>query len=74
MILQITDVLQWIATHVDLRRMAIVSDEGKILGLLTPTNLHNMCHLKPVEVKYNKEYLDSFYLSNLKHYEVMKPW
>ena len=51
-----------------------MSNEGKILGLLTPNNLHNIYHLNPVEVKSNKEYLDRFYLSNLKPYEVMKPW
>ena len=27
-VLQATDVLQWIATHVDFKRMAVVSDEG----------------------------------------------
>lgn len=74
MILQITDVLQWITSHVDFRRMAIVSDERKILGILTPNNFHNIYHLKPMEVKGNKEYLDSFYMANPKPYEVMKPW
>lgn len=73
-ILQITNVFQWITTHVDFQRMAIVSDEGKILGLLTLSNFHNMYHLRPVEVKCNKEYLDSFYLANPKPYEVMNPW
>lgn len=53
-ILQIIYVLQWITTHIDFRRMAIVSDDGKILGILTPNNLHNMYHLKPVEVKCSK--------------------
>jgi trans-aconitate methyltransferase len=72
-ILQITDVLQWIATHVDFRRMAIILDEGKILGILIPNNLHNMYHLKPVGVKCNEEYLDRFYLANSKPWEVMKP-
>ena len=39
-----------------------------------PNNLHNIYHLKPVEVKCNKEYLDKFYVSHPKPYEVMKPW
>ena len=51
-----------------------MSDEGKILGLFMPNNLHNIYHLKPMEVKCNKEYLDRFYLSNPKPYEVMNPW
>ena len=72
--LPITDDMQWIATHVDFRRMAIVSDEGKVLGLLMPNSFHNMYHLKPVEVKCNKEYLDNFYVAHLKLHEVMKPW
>ena len=50
MVLQITDVLQWIATHVDFRRMAIVLDEGKVLGLITPNNFHSIYHMKLVEV------------------------
>lgn len=57
-----------------LKRMAIVLDEGKIVGLLTPSNFHNIYHLKPVEVKCNKEYLDSFYLNNPNPHEVMKHW
>ena len=54
--------------------MAIVSDEGKMLGLLTPNSFHNMYHLKPAKVKCNKEYLDNFYVAQLKPHEVMKPW
>ena len=54
--------------------MAIISDEGKVLGLLMPNNFHNIYHLKPVEVKCNKEYLDNFYVTHLKPYEVMQPW
>ena len=74
MVLQITDVLQWIATQVDFRRMAIVSDKGKVLGLLTPNNFHSIYHLKPIKVKCNKEYLDNFYVTHLKPHEVMQPW
>ena len=48
-----------------------MSDEGKVLGILTPNNFHNMYHLKPVEVKCN---LDNFYVTHLKPHEVMKPW
>ena len=73
-ILQMTDVLQWIATHVDFRWMVIVSDEGKIVGLLTLSNFHSIYHLKPVEVKCNKDYLDNFYMTNPKPHEVMKNW
>ena len=54
--------------------MAIISDKGKIVGLLTSSNLHSLYHLKPVEVKCNKDYLDNFYLKNPKPYEVMKDW
>ena len=72
--LQITDVLQWIDTHVYMRRIVIVSDEGKVLGLLTPNNFHNIYHLKPLEVKCNKEYLNNFYVTNSNPHEVMKPW
>ena len=72
--LQITDVLQWIATHVDFRRMTIVSYEGKVLGLLTPNNFYNIYHLKPAEVKCNKEYLNNFYVTHPKPHEVMQSW
>ena len=71
---QIIDAMQWITTHVDIRRMVVVSDEGKVLGLLMPNNFHNMYHLNPVEVKWNKEYLDNFYETHQKPHEVMKPW
>ena len=74
MVLQIIDVLQWIATHVYFKRMAIVSDEGKVLGLLTPNNSHSIYHLKHVKVKCNKEYLDNFYVTHPKPYEVMHQW
>ena len=52
--------------------MAIISDEGKIVGLLTPSNLHSLYHLKLVEVKWNKDDLDNFYLKKPKPYEVIK--
>lgn len=54
--------------------MAIISDEGKSLGLLTPRNLHSLYHLKPMEEKCNKEYLDDYHLKHPKSYEVMKGW
>ena len=54
--------------------MAIILDEGKSQGLRTPSNLHSLYHLKPVEAKCNKEYLDDFHLKHLKSYEVMKGW
>ena len=53
-IFQITNVLQWIATHIDFKSTAIVADEEKILGLLTPRNFHKIYHLNHVEVKCNK--------------------
>jgi hypothetical protein len=40
--LPITNVMQWIATHVDFRRMVVMSGEGKVLGILTPNSFHNM--------------------------------
>ena len=73
-VLQTMDVLQWIATHVDFKRMVMVSDKGKIVGSLTPSNLHNLYHLKSVEPKCNKEYLDSFHVKFLKSYKLMKDW
>lgn len=72
--LLITDVMQWVPTHVNFRRMIVVSDDGKVLGLLTPNSFHNMYHLKHVEVKCNKEYLDNFYVAHPKPHGVMKPW
>ena len=45
-VLQTTDVLQWIAMHVYFKRMVMVTDEGKIDESLTSSNLHNMYHLK----------------------------
>ena len=74
MVLQTMDVLQWIAMHVDFKRMVVVSDEGKIVGSLTPSNLHNMNRFKLVEAKCNKEYLDSFHVKFLKSYKLMKDW
>lgn len=71
-IFQTINMLQWIANHVDFKRMAIISDEGKSLGLLTPSNLHSLYHLKPMEAKCNKEYLDNFHLKHPKSCEVMK--
>ena len=53
---------------------AIVVDGGKVLGLLTHNNFHNMYHLKPANVKCNKEYMDNFYVAHPKPHEVMKPW
>lgn len=60
--------------HVDFKRMAVVSDEGKFVGLLTQSNLHNLYHLKPVEVKCNKEYLGGFHVKFPESYELMKDW
>ena len=54
--------------------MVIIYDDGKVLGLCMPNNFHNMHHLKPPEVKCNKEYLDNFYVAHPKPHEVMKPW
>jgi hypothetical protein len=70
--LPIMDVMQWVAMHVDFRAMAVVADDGKVLGLLTSNNFDNMYHLKPTKVKCNKEYLDNFYVAHLKPHEVMK--
>ena len=68
------NVLQWIATHVDFKRMVVVLGEGKVIGSLTPSNLHNLYHLKPVEAKCNKEYLDGFRVKFPKSYELMTDW
>ena len=57
-----------------LQRIAVVSDEGKVVGSLTPSNLHNLYHLKLVEVKCNKEYLDGFHVKFLKSYKLVKDW
>ena len=73
-VLQTMDVLQWIAMHVDFKCMAVVSDKGKIVASLAPSNLHNMYHLKQVEAKCNKEYLDGFNVKFLKSYKLMKDW
>ena len=70
--LQTTDVLQWIAMHVDFKRMVVVSDKGKVFESLTPSSLHNMYRLKPVEAKCNKEYLDGFHVELPKSYKLMK--
>lgn len=74
MVLQTTDVLQWIATHVVFKCMAMVSNGGKVVGYLTSSSSHNMYHLKPVEAKCNKEYLDSFNVKFAKSYKLMKDW
>ena len=66
MVLQTTDVLQWISMHVVFKHMVMVSDEGKIARSLMSSNLHNMCHVKQVEAKCNKEYLDGFHVKFLK--------
>jgi formylmethanofuran dehydrogenase subunit A len=73
-VFQTTDILQWIATHVDFKRLTVVSDEGKIVRSLEPSNLHNMYRLKQVEAKCNKEYLDSFNVKFSKSYKLMKDW
>jgi hypothetical protein len=33
-----------------------------------------MYHLKPSEVKYNKQYIDNLYVVHSKPHEVMQPW
>ena len=58
----------------DFKRMLMVSDEGKIVGALTPSNLHNMYHIKLMEVKCNNEYLHGFHVKFPKSYELMKDW
>lgn len=73
-VLQTTDVLQWITTHVDFKRMVMVSNEGKVVRSLMPSNIHNLYHLKPVEAKCNKEYLDGFHVKFPKPYKLMKDW
>lgn len=37
-VLPITNVMQWIAMHVDFWRLAVVVDNGKVLVLLAPDN------------------------------------
>lgn len=73
-VLPITYVMQWIAMNVDFRRLAMVVDDGRLLGILTPNNFQSIYPLKPTEVKCNKEYLDYFYVANLNPHMVMKPW
>jgi hypothetical protein len=73
-VLLITNAVQWVATHVDFRHLAIVEDNGKVLGILTPENFQSIYHLKPAKVKCNKEYLDNFYIVNPKAHMLMKPW
>lgn len=51
-----------------------LSDEGKIIRSLTPSNLHNMYHLKLVDANCNKEYLDGFHVKFPKSYKLMKYW
>ena len=69
-----TDVVHWVASHVDFWSLSIVSDNEKVLGSLTPKNFQNIYHLKPAEARCNKEYLDNFYIENLKAHVLMKPW
>ena len=73
-VLQTIDVLQWISTHVDFKCMVVVSDKGKVVGSLTPSSFHNIYHLKLVEAKCNKEYLDDFNVKFPKSYKLMKDW
>lgn len=54
--------------------MDVVFDGGKVVGYLTLNSFHNMYHLKPVEAKCNKEYLDSFNVKFPKSYKLMKDW
>ena len=74
MVLQTTDVLQWIAMHVDFKHMAVVSEKRKIVGSLMPSNLHNMYPLKQVEAKWNKEYIDGFHVKFPKSYKLVRDW
>ena len=60
--------------HVDFKQMAMVLDDGKVVGLLTSSNLHNLYCLKPMEAKWNKEYLDGFHVKFPKSYHIMKDW
>ena len=73
-VLQTTDVLQWIVMHVDFKFMVVVSDEGKVFRSLTSSNLHNLYRQKSVEAKCNKEYLDGFHVKFPKSYKLMKDW
>lgn len=52
----------------------MVVDDGKVLGLLMPNNFQSIYHLKPTEVKCNKEYLDNFYVVHPKAHMLMKSW
>ena len=54
--------------------MVVVLDEGKVVGPLMQSNLHNLYRLKSVEVKCNKEYLDGFHVKFPKSYKLMKDW
>lgn len=54
--------------------MVVVSNEGKVVGYLTPSSFHSMYHLKPMEAKCNKDYLDSFNVKFPKSYKLMKDW
>ena len=52
----------------------MVVDDGRVLGLLMPNNFQSIYHLKPTEVKCNKEYLDNFYVAHPKPHMLMKSW
>lgn len=70
----INDDVCWVAKNVDFKRSTIIGDGGKILGLLTPKNFQSIYQLNPAKEKCNKEYLDNFYMANLKYHMLMKPW
>jgi hypothetical protein len=71
--LPIMDVMR-VATHVSFPHLTIVVENGKDLGSLTLENFQNIYHLKPAKARCNKEYLDNFYIDNLKAYVLMNPW
>ena len=58
--------------HIDFKCMVVVSDRGKVIGHLALSSFHNMYHLKTVEAKCNKEYLDNFNVKFPKSYKLMK--
>lgn len=49
-------------------------DNGKMLGSLTPEKFQNIYHLKSTQAKCKKEYLDNFYIVNMKDHVLKNPW
>ena len=60
----IIDIVYFMASHVDLRCLAIVANDGKVVGSLTLDNFQNIYQLKLAKARCNKDYMDNFYMAN----------